>query len=172
MPPSVDDLEYFTPLQHAGQQRHLLLSVELRYNESMRRFRFRPEPTGVRTELGDLERRVMEALWSLGGAGMAEVHRLVSANHPVALTTVATTLERLCRKGLVERSGERRSYQYRAVLSREQLERRIVGEALAHLAQQFPEALAAYFHRAPDEISPEVLQRWADEIRRLEGKDE
>ncbi len=134
----------------------------------MRRFRFKPEPTGVRTELGDLERTVMETLWQHGVCTASQVHHLVSQTHQVALTTIATTLERLCKKGLVERSGERRSYRYRAMLSREQLERRIVGEALAHLAQHFPEALAVYFHRAPEEVSPEVLQRWAEEIRRLE----
>ncbi len=134
----------------------------------MRRFRFKPEPTGVRTELGDLERAVMEALWHAGTCTVSEVHRQVSQVHEVALTTVATTLERLRRKGLVERSGERRSYRFRAALSREQLERRIVGEALAHLAERFPEALAVYFHRAPEQVSPEVLQRWAQEIRRAE----
>lgn len=137
----------------------------------MRRFRFKPEPTGVRTELGDLERTVMEALWELGVCTAGEVRHHVSQTHQVALTTIATTLERLCKKGLVERSGERRIYRYRAALSREQLERRIVGEALAYLAQRFPEALAAYFHRAPEEISPEVLQRWAQEIRRLEEEE-
>lgn len=141
------------------------------YTKGMRRFRFKPEPTGVRTELGDLERTVMETLWEHGVCSAGEVHQQVSQRHQVALTTVATTLERLCRKGLVERSGERRSYRYRAVLSREQLERRIVGEALAHLAQRFPEALAVYFHRAPEDVSPEVLKRWAEEIRRLEQEE-
>lgn len=134
----------------------------------MRRFRFKPEPTGLRTELGDLERVVMETLWKEGVCTASQVHRLVSQTHQVALTTIATTLERLCRKGLVERSGERRNYQYRALLSREQLEQRIVGEALAHLAERFPEALAVYFHDAPEDVSPEVLQRWAEEIRRAE----
>lgn len=137
----------------------------------MRRFRFKPEPTGVRTELGDLERTVMETLWKHGVCTASEVHQIVSRTHQVALTTIATTLERLCKKGLVERSGERRSYQYRATLSREQLERRIVGEALAHLAQRFPEALAAYFHRAPEEVSPDVLQRWAQGIRQMEEEE-
>ncbi|MGC8782770.1 MAG: BlaI/MecI/CopY family transcriptional regulator [Armatimonadota bacterium] len=134
----------------------------------MRRFRFKPEPTGVRTELGDLERTVMETLWQHGACTASQVHQLVSPQHQVALTTIATTLERLCKKGLVERSGERRSYRYRAVLSREQLEQRIVGEALARLAERFPEALAMYFHRAPEHVSPDELRRWAEEIRRLE----
>ncbi|GIV14727.1 MAG: hypothetical protein KatS3mg022_0162 [Armatimonadota bacterium] len=145
-----------------------LFPIKMRYNEAMRRFRFKPEPTGLRTELGDLERTVMETLWQHGVCTASQVHQLVSQQHQVALTTIATTLERLCKKGLVERSGERRSYQYRATLSREQLERRIVGETLARLAERFPEALAVYFHRAPEEVSPEVLQRWAEEIRRLE----
>ncbi len=134
----------------------------------MRRFRFKPEPTGTRTELGDLERAVMEALWQSGGCTVSEAHQLVSLKHQVALTTIATTLERLRRKGLVERSGQRRSYQYRPALTQEQLERRIVRETLAHLAERFPEALAVYFHRAPEQVSPEVLQRWAEEIRRAE----
>lgn len=110
----------------------------------------------------------MEVLWDGGACTVSEVHHAVAEAHPVALTTIATTLERLCKKGLVLRHGARRSYHYRAALSREQLERRIVGEALAHLAERFPEALAAYFHRAPEQVSTERLQQWAEEIRQAE----
>jgi len=63
----------------------------------MRRFRFKPEPTGLRTELGDLERTVMKALWQHGVCTVSQVHHLVSRTHKVALTTIATTLVRLGR---------------------------------------------------------------------------
>lgn len=134
----------------------------------MRRFRFKAEPTGVRTELGNLEQAVMEALWTCGECPAAQVHQQVSQKHQVALTTVVTTLERLRRKGIVERTGTRRSYRYRAKYQRDQLERRIVAEALAHLERHFPEALATYFCRVPEQASPDTIRQWVEEIRKQE----
>lgn len=110
----------------------------------------------------------MEALWRCGECPAAQVHQQVAQKHQVALTTVVTTLERLRRKGIVERTGTRRSYRYRAKYERDQLERRIVAEALAHLAHHFPKALATYFCRAPEQASPDVIRQWVEEIRKQE----
>ncbi|MWB98681.1 BlaI/MecI/CopY family transcriptional regulator [Agromyces seonyuensis] len=74
--------------------------------------------------LGDLERSVMDLLWSsdepLSASALRE--RLATghggAPHDVAPTTVLTVLSRLEAKGFVDRTRERRPHLYQATLSR------------------------------------------------------
>lgn len=80
--------------------------------------------------LGELERRVMDILWAEPGRGMAgrEVAGLLPEN---AYTTVATVLDRLVHKGLVQRKMEGRFIQFTAI-----------GTPGAHTAILMHEALA------------------------------
>jgi predicted transcriptional regulator len=69
---------------------------------------------------GELERMVLEVLWSADGdLGSQEI--LERLDSGVALTTLLTVLSRLSDKGLVERSaGAGRSLLFRAATTREQ----------------------------------------------------
>jgi predicted transcriptional regulator len=88
---------------------------------------------------GELERAVMEALWgSPGGLAAGDVVAALPGRQ-LAVTTVLTVLERLRRKGLVDRERDGRSYRYRAATDREAL----VAEAmLAALGDSADRALA------------------------------
>jgi predicted transcriptional regulator len=66
--------------------------------------------------LGPLERRVLEALW--GRADAARVRDLQPSFPNIAYTTLMTTLERLYRKGLLERVSESRAFSYRPCQTR------------------------------------------------------
>jgi predicted transcriptional regulator len=72
--------------------------------------------------LGKLEARVMEALWALGEASVQNVSDKIEI--PRAYTTVMTTLERLFRKGLLQRRKEGRAFLYSPLLTRQEWERR------------------------------------------------
>mgnify|MGYP003580082979 CR=1 FL=1 len=67
-------------------------------------------------QLGPLERRVLEALWRRPTA--ARVRDLQPAFPDIAYTTLMTTLDRLYRKGVLERIVERPAFSYRPRLSR------------------------------------------------------
>ena len=108
--------------------------------------RVKPDRTGIRAPLGELEREVMAVLWARGLAmASSQVHAALSRRRPIALTTVITTLERLNEKEIVERERRGRGYHYSAVLSKEQLEERIVGHVLDDLIKRFPTAVTTYF---------------------------
>ena len=109
--------------------------------------RIRPEKTGVRAPLGELELEVMRHVWACTDTGClgAEVQEALDAKRPVALTTVLTTLDRLRDKGIVAREREGKAYRYRAALTEEQLQQRIVDGVLTDLIAQFPKAVASYF---------------------------
>ena len=109
--------------------------------------RIRPEKTGVRAPLGDLEMAVMRRVWPCGGHGClaAEVLKALDTERPLALTTVLTTLDRLKEKGILTREREGKAYRYRAALTEAELQQRIVSGVLGELIAQFPQAVAAYF---------------------------
>ena len=89
----------------------------------------------------------MRLIWDCGEPGCLglDVQRSQEADHPVALTTVLTTLDRLMDKGILRREREGKAYRYWAVLSEDALQQRIVGGMLDRLIAQFPKAVAAYF---------------------------
>ena len=82
---------------------------------------------------GPLEIRVLEALWSRGGDG--SVRDLLDGFPGVAYTTLMTTLDRLYKKGTLNRTRSGRGFRYAPVASREELE--------ASLATQTLDALVA-----------------------------
>jgi predicted transcriptional regulator len=72
--------------------------------------------------LGRLEFDLMQILWSRGESNVRDVVQHV--DRPLAYTTVMTTLDRLYKKGLLERRMPDRAFLYSARFSREQWERR------------------------------------------------
>jgi len=66
--------------------------------------------------MGHLELTVMETLWEHGEANVHDVMRLVG--RPLAYNTVMTTLDRLYKKGLLNRNKLDRAYLYSPALSR------------------------------------------------------
>ena len=89
----------------------------------------------------------MRCIWDSRGRGVSgtDVQGQIERDHPTALTTVLTTLDRLREKGIVRRERDGKAYCYWATVSEEELQRRIVGGVLDRLIAQFPRAVAAYF---------------------------
>jgi predicted transcriptional regulator len=72
--------------------------------------------------LGDLERRVMEQLWSsTEPQTVRQVHLVVSAPRALAYTTIMTVLRRLADKGLVTQHRGYRAHRYAARHGRDEL---------------------------------------------------
>lgn len=72
--------------------------------------------------LGPLEQAVVEALWSRGESSVQEIGE--SLGRPLAYTTVMTTLDRLFKKGLLERRRVERAFYYRAAHTRQEMQQR------------------------------------------------
>jgi predicted transcriptional regulator len=79
--------------------------------------------------LGRLETAVMEVLWARGQGRVHEVARWLDRR--LAYTTVMTTLDRLFKKGLLDRSKQKRAFVYAPRMSRPEWERRRAGELVA-----------------------------------------
>ena len=79
--------------------------------------------------LGHLEEGVMEVLWTNGDSSVRDV--VDTLERPLAYTTIMTTLDRLFKKGLLDRRREARAFIYSARASREEWERSRAGELVA-----------------------------------------
>ena len=89
---------------------------------------FRSKPSGLASHFGALELRVLDAVWRHGKeVAVRDIHPDFPGS---AYTTLMTTLDRLHRKGVLERRKVGRAFAYRAVSSRQELESGLVTTAL------------------------------------------
>ncbi len=122
--------------------------------------------TAVAT-LGSLEARVMAILWRGEPLSVREVALRLGGR--LAYTTVMTTLDRLFKKGLLDRERDGNAFVYGAALSQDEYHRRLVEETVtAMLARSTDPVLAGFVDAAAavDEAHLERLERLIAERRR------
>jgi predicted transcriptional regulator len=78
---------------------------------------------------GHLESTVMEILWARGESSVHDV--IEKLQRPLAYTTVMTTLDRLFKKGFLNRRKAERAFRYAPRLSRREWERTRADELVA-----------------------------------------
>ncbi len=142
--------------------------------QSMAKFR---EPQR-QSFLGPLETSVMEILWERGESNVREV--VERFDRRLAYTTVMTTLDRLFKKGLLDRTKVDRSFIYSPKLSRKQWEQKRAGELVAGFLrgpEPFRELLLSCFLDVVgghdpmllDELERKIRARRRDLLRRRES---
>jgi predicted transcriptional regulator len=94
--------------------------------------------------LGELERSVLEYLWSAGEAGVVQVHAAIGKRR-IMPNTVGSALERLHRKGLVRRQKVSHAYRYSPALGADEFAARRVVEAAGGLPALAGAGLLAAF---------------------------
>ncbi len=118
---------------------------------------------GVARALGELEAEIMEVLWR----GEAEVScRDVCGRLPRTLSfnTVATVMNNLAAKGLLARSGRRRSYRYRAAVTRQEFAARLLQAVFRGFIEDFGELATAGFVEAAQAVEQERLRQLAAQL--------
>lgn len=85
---------------------------------------------GSTPQLGPFERQLLQEAWSRGNVTVREL--VEAGNIHQAYTTVMTTLDRLYKKGLLDRVAEGRAFRYTPRLTSEELQR---GAALDGIRQ-------------------------------------
>jgi predicted transcriptional regulator len=81
--------------------------------------------------LGTLERKALDAVWRLGRARVSDVRSALEQR--AAYTTVMTVLDRLYKKGVLDRQREGRAYVYSAVASPDQIQSSVAMSLLRRL---------------------------------------
>jgi len=125
--------------------------------------RFR-KPATVAGRLGPLERRVLESVWA--NQLPVSVRDLQPDFREIAYTTLMTTLDRLHRKQLLDRTKQGRAFFYVARLTRQEFESACVADALDTVlanATRDVGPLLSYFVQAVGDHDSELL----DELEAL-----
>ncbi|MDE3165263.1 MAG: BlaI/MecI/CopY family transcriptional regulator [Acidobacteriota bacterium] len=120
----------------------------------------KPEPAPQ--PLGPLEVAVMEIVWARGESAVRDVAGRLE--RPLAYTTVMTTLDRLYKKGLLDRRKSERAFLYSARLSRAQWEEKRAGELMAGLLAARDEARESLISCLVDAVGRD--ERLLDELER------
>lgn len=108
--------------------------------------------------LTELQLDLLRILWDEGEAGTARVCERLGPTRGLALSTVATLLSRLERKGVVAHRRQGRQYIYRPTVSRNQVRRSMVAELTRSLFGGDPAALVQHLVAA-HEVDEDELER-------------
>ena len=83
--------------------------------------------------LGDLQLAIMRVLWSRDEATVADVHEALEPERGLALTTIATMLAKLEKKGVVDHRADGRRFIYRPTVSEGLVRRSMVSDLTSQL---------------------------------------
>ena len=137
----------------------------------------RPESRDLKFALGDLEAAVLRQLWQLDKpVSVRDFQSMISKTRPIAVTTVATILDRLNQKGLVSRQLVRTGgphYLYRAKMTEHEFKDAVVNNVMDTLLHGFNEVTVAYL---AEKMSPEnptdrlVISRCLSRLKKRSNK--
>lgn len=137
----------------------------------------RPNRPDLRFALGDLEAIVLKQLWeSNKPLSVRESQSRTAKARPVAVTTVATILDRLYRKGLVSRQLARSGgphYLYKAKVTEEEFRQAVVKNVMEGLLQSFDDVTVAYLAEkmgASEGSDLHVVSKYLNRLRKKEKK--
>ena len=127
------------------------------------------------TQLGPLEQRLLQEMWSRGSATVREL--LEDGKTKQAYTTVMTTLDRLYKKRFLDRVAEGRAYRYSPRQTPEELCRGVAVEGIRQLLgssddsslplSYLVEALSAHDAQLLDELQL-LVERKRRELKKRE----
>ena len=118
--------------------------------------------------LGNLERAVMEQVWSSDRPlTVREVHEALAPGRELAYTTVMTVLDRLAKKDVVHRVRDGRAYRYEAAASKDQMVADLMREVLDDAGTGANRAAALV--RFVDQASPSEAAALREALGSLEA---
>ena len=101
----------------------------------------------------------MESLWSQGERDAKSVHNEIGVRRGISLNTVQSTLERLFRKGLLQREKVSHAFVYAPAVQRKELMERLIGDVVETLSDGRPEPMLAAFVDLAVRVDEENLAR-------------
>ena len=113
--------------------------------------------------LGELEKQVMQHLWSSPNVDAKQVHAVLARQRHSSLNTVQSALERLFKKGLLSREKYGHAYLYSAKIKREDLIAKLIDSVASDFISQGESSLVAAF----SSVSTEMDEAQLDQLEQL-----
>jgi predicted transcriptional regulator len=120
--------------------------------------------------LGALETSVLNQLWEQRELDAKQVHERLSREREITLSTVQSTIERLCKKGLVDRTKVSHAFRYRPVVEREAVLQRFVGALINQLGQGWTRPALSNFLDMAEQMDEGALAELEQLIRQRKAE--
>lgn len=133
-------------------------------------FIFRPQHTGIRKILGELETEIMELLWqrpSDEDISVRDVFETLRTRRSIAYTTVMTTASRLAKKGLLSVAKVGKAYVYRVRVTKEELTQQMVTQLFDSLLLDVSGAALSYFVSSTNPADREEITRMLGNVEKI-----
>lgn len=108
--------------------------------------------------LGDLQLAIMRVLWARQEATVAEVQEILEPERGLALTTIATMLTKMEKKGVVDHRTDGRKFVYRPTVTEKQVRRSMVSDLTSQLFRGDVTALVNHLLSEHEIESEELAQ--------------
>ncbi len=132
---------------------------------------FQPNKEDLAKVLGDLEADIMKTIWTIKTGDVKTIHSHLNEERKAAVTTVATVLDRLHAKGLVNRELVKEGgirYVYSPAMTRNQFDSTVVRNVLRGLFESFGESAISYLVQSTgieDEKRAEELRKTLEKLK-------
>lgn len=132
---------------------------------------FQPHKEDLSKVLGDLEADIMKTIWTIQSGDVKTIHKHLNMERKAAVTTVATVLDRLHAKGLVQRELVKEGgirYVYSPVMTRTQFDSTVVRNVFKGLLESFGESAISYLVQSTgieDKEVTEALKKRLEQIK-------
>ena len=117
----------------------------------------------VKMQLGELEKQVMQYLWTVDGAGAKQVHGIFAKARGGSLNTIQSTLDRLYKKKLLTRHKEGHAFIYHAAVERNDL----IAQLIHSVTDDFVEAGEHSVVAAFSSVSSQLDESELDELEQM-----
>ena len=124
--------------------------------------------------LGETEMELLQHVWTLGRASVADVHERVLLTREVAYTTVMTVMKKLAKKGYLTYEKEGNAYIYSAAQRPEDVRRDLLRGLMDKVFSGSPRALVQTLVRDEDlsDDEADAIRSIVAEIRDADSRDD
>lgn len=99
--------------------------------------------------LGQLQQEVMDEVWLLGDATVADIHERLARRRKIAYTTVLTTMRNLERRGMLSHEQRGKAFLYRPTMARDEYAAGTIRSFVDRVFGGKPEELLCHLLGAP-----------------------
>lgn len=131
---------------------------------------FQPHKQDLSKVLGDLEADIMKTVWEIQSGDVRTIHKELNKERKAAVTTVATVLDRLHGKNLVQRElvkGSGVRYVYSPAMTRNQFDSTVVRNVFKGLFESFGESAISYLAQTTGIEDQEALEELKKRLEKL-----
>jgi BlaI family penicillinase repressor len=131
---------------------------------------FQPHKRDLGKVLGDLEADIMKTIWTIQSGDVKTIHNELNKERKSAVTTVATVLDRLHGKGLVQRElvkGAGVRYVYSPAMTRIQFDSTVVRNVFKGLFESFGESAISYLAQSTGIEDQDALEELRKKLEQL-----